>query len=148
MAALPKCVCYIGAMAFRALCGVLGAGLLLMGTLFFVSFFAYHAPDSDLPIPTGPVGFYFVAFTGCALVAWSGCLLAAAAGREGGRAIGSATALALVLSAVYRMAAWIVGDYSVWLGDLPRTEAAIMLVLALGFLWLRPARVAAAPSAT
>ena len=46
-----------------------------------------------------------------------------------------------MLSAVYRMAGWVVGDYYVWLGDLPRIEAAIFLVLALLFVWLRPPRV-------
>jgi hypothetical protein len=57
--------------------------------------------------------------------------------------VGTATALALVFSAVYRMAGWVVGDYYVWLGDLPRAEAAILLILALLFVWLRPPRVAA-----
>ena len=48
-----------------------------------------------------------------------------------------ATAVALVLSAIYRMAAWVIGDYHSW-GQLPRVEATIFLLLALAFVWLRP----------
>lgn len=132
--------------AFRSygvLCGALGIGMVLAGLAFFAAFFAYHAPASDLAIPTGPTGFYFVAFTGCALVGWGGSLLAVARQPAMGRAVGTATAVALVMSASYRMLAWLVGDYHAWLGNLPRVEAAVMLILALAFLWLRPPVVSA-----
>ena len=52
--------------------------------------------------------------------------------------MGTATAVALVMMAIYRILAWFVGDYYVWLGELPRAEAILFLVLALGFVWLRP----------
>ena len=71
---------------------------------------------------------------------------AEAAGRRprAARGIGTATAFALVLSAVYRMAAWVVGDYYVWPGELLRSEAAVFLALALAFVWLRPPPLEAA----
>ena len=128
--------------AYRLLTAVMGVLLVASGLAFFVAFFRYQTPGSTPAIPTGPVGYYFVAFAGCALVGWGGGLLGAARDPLAGRAIGTATALALVLSAVYRMAGWVVGDYYVWLGDLPRIEAAIFLVLALLFVWLRPPRTA------
>jgi Na+-translocating ferredoxin:NAD+ oxidoreductase RnfA subunit len=120
------------------LCALLGLAWILGGLMLFVSFFQYHMPDSEMAIATGPVGFYFVAFTGCALVAWGGCLLSAAVRPEGARGIGIATAFALVLCAIYRMAAWIVGDYTLFPGDLLRVEPVVFLVLALAFVWLRP----------
>lgn len=122
------------------LCGVLGIALALLGLAFVGAFFAYHAPGSEAGIPTGPVGFYFVAFAGCALVAWGGSLLALVRQPETGRAVGTASALALVLMALYRMAGWVMGDYYAWAGELLRVEAAIFLLLALAFLWLRPGR--------
>jgi hypothetical protein len=121
------------------LCGSVGALMVLAGLLLFASFLGYHAPNSDPGIPTGPVGFYFVAFAGCALLGWGGCLLATAREPRAGRAVGTATAFALVLSAVYRMLGWVAGDYYVLAGDLLRVEAGLFLLLALAFLWLRPA---------
>ena len=120
--------------------------MVLAGLLLFVSFLGYHAPNSEAGIPTGPVGFYFVAFSGCALLGWGGSLLATARQPWTGRGIGSATAFALVLSAVYRMLGWLVGDYYAFAGELLRIEAALFLVLALAFLWLRPARPATVAS--
>ncbi len=52
------------------LCGFSGVALSLAGLAFFLAFFGYPAPNSEAGIPTGPVGYYFVAFTGCALIAW------------------------------------------------------------------------------
>jgi hypothetical protein len=129
----------VAATSYRVLCGVLGAALLLGGLGLFASFFGYHAPASESPIPTGPVGYYWVATSGCAFVAWGGCLLAAARRPEGGRAAGTWSALGLVMLALMRMVAWIVGDYYVWPGELARTESVVFLLLALAFVWLRPA---------
>lgn len=128
------------ATAYRALAGVLGVAMLGAGLALFASFFAYQAPGSQPRLPTGPVGHYFAAFAGCALVAWGGGLLGVARDPASGRALATATAVALVLSGLYRMAAWVVGDYYVALGELPRAEAALFLLLALGFVWLRPER--------
>ena len=130
-----------GYRAYRWLSGTVGVAFTLLGLAFFVSFFAYQQPGATPAVPTGPVGHYFVAFTGCALVGWGGGLLAAARDPRGGRSVGTATAFALVLMALYRMVAWVIGDYTLWLGELPRVEAGVFLLFALAFLWLRPARV-------
>ena len=127
-----------GLRLYRILAGAVGLGLVIFGLALVVSFFAYQRPGSTPIVPTGPVGFYFIAFTGCALVGWGGGLLGAARNPSAGRTIGTATALACVMMAVIRMLAWIVGDYYVWLGDLPRIEAGVLLVFALAFVWLRP----------
>jgi hypothetical protein len=126
------------------LCGLLGAAFIATGLVSVFAFLASHAPGSEVVVPTGPVGFYFVAFAGCALLGWGGCLVGAARRPESSRAVGTATAVALVGLAVVRMAAWFVGDYHVFPGELLRVEAALFLILALAFTWLRPARGAAA----
>lgn len=123
---------------YRILCGALGVLMVLAGVVFFVTFFGYQRPGSTPALRTGPVGHYFVAFTGCALIGWAGGLLGAARTPGTGRTVGTLTAFALVLSALYRMLAWVIGDYYVMLGELPRIEAGLFLLLALGFVWLRP----------
>ena len=128
------------ARSYSILCWVAGTLFVLTGLVFYVSFFRSLAPNSPpaLGFPIGPNGFYFVAFSGSCLVGWGGCLFAAARG-QGGRAIGTATAVALVLSALYRIAVWFMGDFA-WGGETPRIEAIVFLSLALAFLWLRPGR--------
>jgi hypothetical protein len=130
--------------AYASLCAILGVTLCATGVVLFAQFFRYHAPGGlGLPLlPMGPNGHYFVAFTGSALVAWGGALLGAARHPAHSRTVGTATAVALVMSAFYRIVAWVVGDYAV-LGNLPRVEAALFLLLALAFVWLRPGRGAA-----
>jgi hypothetical protein len=127
--------------AYAILCALLGSILCLTGAVFFAQFFRFHAPGGlGLPVlPMGPNGHYFVAFTGCALVGWGGALLGAARHPEHSRAVGTATAVALVMSGFYRIVAWVVGDYAV-LGNLPRGEAAGFLLVALAVVWLRPPR--------
>jgi hypothetical protein len=124
--------------AYRVLSGSLGVAFLIFGLALTFGFFRYQTPGSIPAIPTGPVGHYFVAFTGCALVAWGGGLLGVARRPLANRTLGTATAFALVLMAVVRMAAWVIGDYYTWLGELPRAEAGFFLLLALAFVWLRP----------
>ncbi len=125
--------------AFRVLSGIIGTMFILFGLALTLSFFGYQQPGSTPGVPTGPVGHYFIAFAGCALVGWGGGLIGAARDPQASRAIATATVLALVLMSVVRMAAWVVGDYYTWLGELPRAEAAFFLLPALAFLWLRPA---------
>ena len=130
--------------AYRALCGALGVLQILAGLALFLGFFGFHAPNSDSAVPTGPVGFYFIGFAGCALIAWGGCLLGAARNPAVGRSVGTATAVGFLLCAVMRMAAWVVGDYHAFLGEVPRFEAAFFLLAALALVWLRPPAEAAA----
>jgi hypothetical protein len=126
---------------------LLGSAFVLVGATSMLGFFAYHSPGSDVMVPTGPIGFYFVAFAGFALIGWGGCLIGASKHPEIGRSVGTATAFALVLGAVIRMTAWYVGDYYVFPGEALRAEATAFLILALAFLWLRPPVRAAAGEA-
>ena len=128
--------------AYRALCGIAGALFVASGLWFVAGFLRAQAPGGAVggPIPLGVGGLYMLAFAGCALVGWGGALIGAARQPRTHRTVGTATAFALVLMAVYRIAAWALGDYS-FLGDLLRVEAALFLVLALGFVWLRPPAV-------
>jgi len=127
-------------MAYRLLCGFLGFAWLVVGASLYAMFFAYHAPggrSEGLFSTMGPQGHYMAAFAGSALIVWGVALVAAAWRPVEARGVGVATALGLVLCAVYRMVGWVVGDYAA-LGDLLRVEAAVFLLLALGFVWLRP----------
>jgi len=123
---------------YRMVVGSLGIGLLIFGLGLIVTFFGYHRPNSVPVLPTGPVGHYFVAFTGCALLGWAGGLIGAARDPFTSRTVATTTVFVLVLMAVVRMAAWMVGDYTAWLGDRARSEATAMLLVALALIWLRP----------
>ncbi len=123
---------------YRLLMGTLGIAFFVFGVAMVASFFLYQRPNSIPLVPTGPVGHYFVAFTGCALLAWSGGLVGAAREPLSSRSIGTMTAFVLILMSIVRMVAWIIGDYYSWLGDLPRTEASAFLLTALALIWLRP----------
>jgi hypothetical protein len=124
---------------YRALCGFVGALFVLSGVVMIVAFFRSLAPGGAVPgpIPLNAGGAYFLAFTGCALVGWGGALFGAARDPRTHRTVGTATALALVLMAAVRIAAWFFGDYA-FLGNVLRVEAAGMLLFALAFVWLRP----------
>jgi len=123
---------------YRLLMGTLGVAVMVFGTGLVVSFFLYQRPNSVPAIPTGPVGHYFVAFTGCAMMGWAGGLIGAARDPLSSRSVGTITAFVIALMAVIRMLAWFVGDYWAWLGDLPRTEASAFLLVSLALVWLRP----------
>lgn len=123
---------------YRILIGALGIAFLLFGLAMIGAFFAYQRPGSVPMIPTGPVGHYWVAFTGCAMVGWAGGLIGAARHPLASRTVSTMTVLVLALMAIVRMAAWLLGDYASWLGELPRQEATIFLVLALALVWARP----------
>ncbi len=118
--------------------GILGVAMLVFGLALVAAFFLYQRPGSIPTIPTGPVGHYFVAFAGCALLGWAGGLIGAARDPLSSRTVGTMTAFVLALMAVIRMMAWFVGDYYVWLGDLPRLEASAFLLISLALVWLRP----------
>lgn len=124
--------------AYRALCGIVGAVFAAYGLLLFAAFFAYQRPGSEAPLPGGPFAHYFAATAGCALTALGGALAAGAIRGDLARSLVTATAFALVLLALMRMLAWFSGDYHATLGDLPRAEAAAFLLVALALVWLRP----------
>lgn len=124
--------------AYRWLSGLVGALLCALGFALFGSFFGYQQPGGTPPLPGGPLVHYAAASAGCAFVAWGGALAATALRAEPARSLGTATALALVMLALMRMLAWVTGDYYALAGELLRAEAAGALLLALGFVWLRP----------
>lgn len=123
---------------YRLLMGTLGVAVLVFGIGLVATFVLYQRPNSVPAIPTGPVGHYFVAFAGCALMGWAGGLIGAARDPFSSRTVGTMTAFVMALMAVIRMLAWFVGDYWAWLGDLPRTEASAFLLVSLALVWLRP----------
>lgn len=129
--------------AYRVLCGGVGGLLVVAGLALVVGFFGYHTArfrGADPPAllgALGPYAVYFAAFCGCGLVGWGGALLGSA--REPARTVGTFSALALALAALYRIFAWVLGDYALFAGVL-RSEAGLFLVLALAFVWLRPPR--------
>lgn len=123
---------------YRFLMGSLGVAFLAFGAAMVVSFFLYQRPHSVPLVPTGPVGHYFVAFTGCAMIGWGGGLVGAARAPLASRSMGTMTIFVLILMALIRMVAWVIGDYYAWLGDLPRTEASGMLLVALALIWTKP----------
>ncbi len=123
---------------YRLLMGILGMAVFVFGIALVATFFLYQRPGSTPLVPTGPVGHYFIAFTGCALIAWAGGLIGAARDPLASRSIGTMTTFVLILMAIVRMVAWLVGDYASWLGDVPRREATAFLLVALALIWLRP----------
>jgi hypothetical protein len=130
--------------AYRWLCRISGGVVLAGGLGLGALFCAYHAPGGvELAVRLGPNGAYFAGFAGTGLLAWGGALLAAARTPALARGVGTASAFALAAAALQRMLAWLLGDYAA-LGELPRVEAALFLVWALAFVWLRPPRAAGA----
>jgi len=123
---------------YRFLMGMLGVAFFVFGVAMVATFFLYQRPGSTPLVPTGPIGHYFVAFTGCALIAWSGGLVGAARDPLTSRSIGTMTIFVLILMALIRMIAWLIGDYAGWLGDLPRAEASAFLLIAFALIWLKP----------
>ena len=107
-----------GLLAYRILCGAVGGLLLLIGVTTFASFFGYHMPGGSSPEPfrLGPDGAYFMAFTGCGMVVWGGCLLACVRRPQAAPFIASVSSLGLVMMALYRIVAWVVGDYHAFEG--------------------------------
>ncbi len=125
---------------------VLSAALMILCFALGAILFAAFVSNTLLPASMQPTtqafrtdywGYYMMGFAATLLVAWGGCLLAAVRNPAHARGIGTASAVALVLNAVFRVLAWFSGEYAE-VGNLPRVEATVMLLLALGFIWLRP----------
>jgi hypothetical protein len=76
---------------------------------------------------------------GTALVVWAVALATAVRMPEANPGVATATTVGLVLGAILRLLAWYSGEYRL-AGDQFRLESAMFLVLALGFIWLRPPR--------
>ncbi len=126
-------------LAYRALALSTAGVCMLLGTLFVVAFLdrtLFQLLARPL-FETDHWGYYILGFAGATLVAWGGCLTAAARRPVGSGGIAAGTAAGLLLGAILRLLAWYSGEYRL-AGDQLRLEAAIMTLLALGFVWLRP----------
>jgi len=127
--------------SYRILSGVMLALLFVIGTVLLRGFVAGTimpgSVEGPTPFQTDYWGFYMMGFAGAVLWAWGACLVSAVVAPATARAVGTATAFGLVVNAIFRLIAWFSGEYAE-IHNLPRIEAAIMLLLALGFIWLRP----------
>lgn len=136
-------------LAYRLLSGSVMLLCLLIGAVLLGGFVAnvllpLSMQPKAQPVATNYWGYYMMGFAGALLFVWGACLLSAVRAPALARGVGTATAFGLVLNALFRMLVWFSGEYAE-VGNLPRVEATIMLVLAIGFIWLRPppARVTA-----
>jgi hypothetical protein len=131
-----------GSIAYRVLSAAVMILCFAIGGILFVSFFInILVPASMQPrvqaFPMNYWGYYMTGFAGTLLITWGACLTAAVRTPAAAHGVGTATAVGLVFNAVFRMLAWFSGEFAE-VGNVPRIEAAIMLLLALGFIWLRP----------
>jgi hypothetical protein len=130
-------------LSYRILSGVVAVLLFLIGGAllrgFVVGTIMPGSRAGSAPVMTNYWGFYMMGFAGAALWAWGACLVSAVIAPAIARTVGTATAFGLVVNAIFRLIAWFSGEYAE-VHNLPRIEAAIMLLLALGFIWLRPPR--------
>lgn len=129
---------------FRMICGALMLLCFAVGIALLYAFVANTLlPFAMTQGAVGPRtdywGYYMAAFAGCALIVWGAMLGVAIRSPQLARGIATVTAFGLVLSAAFRIIGWFSGEYAET-GDLLRFEAAVMLLLALGFVWLRPSR--------
>ncbi len=132
------------ARAYRILCGGVGGLLVVAGLALLQLFLRFHSAgfsgeQPELPVPFDAWAVYMAAMAGCACVGWGGSLLGAVRGGPAARTVGSFSALAFALMAIYRMIGWIVGEYAGF-ARLLRMEAVLFLLIALAFVWLRPPR--------
>jgi hypothetical protein len=140
-------------LAYRVLCGILMLAAFSIGLTMLFGFltgtlapYSMTGGKSSLP-PTDHWGYYWMGFSGCLLITWAAMLASAVRAPRFARGIGTATALGLVINAVFRMAAWFSGEYAET-GDVLRFEAAVMLLLAIALVWLRPPRAGATTEAS
>lgn len=126
---------------YRLLAAVSAALCLLVGTLFIAAFLdrALFQVFTHPLFDTNYWGYYLVGFSGSALIAWGGCLIAAARRPEQAAGVGTATAAGLILASIVRLLARYSGEYRV-ADDAFRLEAAVLALVALAFIWLRPSR--------
>lgn len=126
---------------YRLLAATTALFCLLVGLIFVVAFLdrALFQVFAHPLFETNYWGYYILGFAGSALLAWAGCLLSAARDPEHGAGIGTATAAGLMLGSILRLLAWYSGEYRL-AADQLRLESAVLVVLALAFVWLRPAR--------
>ncbi|MEB2285584.1 MAG: hypothetical protein B6D46_14210 [Polyangiaceae bacterium UTPRO1] len=129
-------------LAYRALAAVTACSLFLFGFVFVCGFID-RALFQVLARPlfaTDFWGYYILGVAGSALIVWAAALFAAVRAPTLHPGVATATTVGLILGAILRLLAWYSGEYR-QAGDQLRLETAVLLVLALGFIWLRPPRL-------
>lgn len=129
-------------LAYRVLAAATASCFFLVGFVFLCGFvdralfqvLAHPLFDTDF------WGYYIVGVAGSALIVWAVALVAAVRAPAANPGVATATVVGLILGAILRLLAWYSGEYRP-AGDQLRLESGVMLVLALGFVWLRPPRV-------
>ena len=129
-------------LAYRVLAAVTASSFFLFGFVFLCGFID-RALFQVLARPlfdTDFWGYYVLGIAGTALIVWAVALYGAVRSPASNPGVATATTVGLVLGAILRLLAWYSGEYR-QAGDQLRLEAGVFLVLALGFVWLRPPRV-------
>jgi hypothetical protein len=129
-------------LAYRALAAVTACGSFLFGFVFVCGFID-RALFQVLARPlfdTDFWGYYILGVAGSTLIVWAVALFAAVRAPALHPGVATATTIGLVLGAILRLLAWYSGEYR-QVGDDLRLESGVLLLLALGFVWLRPPRV-------
>ena len=126
-------------LAYRLLAATTACSCALIGLVFVTAFIdrALFPVFAHPLFETNYWGYYILGMAGTALFVWAGCLVAATRAPERAPGIGAATAGGLILGAILRLLAWYSGEYRA-VGEQLRLESAVLLVLALAFVWLRP----------
>ena len=133
--------------AYRALAAVTAFFFLLFGFVFICGFID-RALFQILARPlfdTDAWGYYLLGIAGSLLTVWAVALVALVRAPTANPGIATATTTCLVLGATLRLLAWYSGEYR-QAGEQLRLESAALLVLALGFIWLRPTPVEPPPA--
>jgi hypothetical protein len=129
-------------LAYRLLAALTAFFFLLFGFIFICGFIdrALFQVLAQPLFDTDPWGYYMLGVAGSVLMMWAVSLFAVARAPTMNPGVATATTVGLVLGAVLRLLAWYSGEYR-QAGDELRLESAVLLVLALGFIWLRPPRI-------
>jgi len=128
--------------AYRVLAAVTGSFLFLFGFVFICGF-VDRALFQVLARPlfdTDPWGYYLLGVAGSGLMVWAVALFATVRAPTLHPGVATATTVGLILGAILRLLAWYSGEYRE-AADQLRLESGVFLVLALGFIWLRPPRL-------
>jgi formate-dependent nitrite reductase membrane component NrfD len=129
-------------LAYRLLAAVTACWFFLFGFVFLCGFIdrtlfqvlAHPLFDTD------PWGYYILGVAGSGLIVWAIALFASVRAPTLHPGVATATTVGLILGAIVRLLAWYSGEFR-HAGDQLRLEAGLFLVLALGFIWLRPPRL-------
>jgi len=128
-------------LAYRLLAAVTAFFFLLFGFIFLCGFIdrtLFQVLARPL-FDTDPWGYYMLGVAGSVLMMWAASLIAIVRAPTMNPGVATATTVGLVLGAILRLLAWYSGEYR-QAGDQLRLESAVFLMLALGFVWLRPPR--------